>query len=217
MAGADIVRLKDARRLAKGSERAIYALPGAPDQLIKVMLPKYRRALDGVDPDTAKGRRRHAVAYALFFREEDAIARARAMAQARGIRSPLPDFLGYRDTDMGLGQVVEMIRDDAGAMAPSLADQCAEGSLSASQQSALDAFVAAIYDLHIVVHDAGPKNIVWDAAAARYVLVDGFGDRSALPLKTWFKPLNDRRLDRAFAECAQKAGLLWDAGARRLA
>lgn len=108
-----------------------------------------------------------------------------------------------------------MIRDADGAMAPSLADQCAAGALSADQQTALDAFVAAIYDLQIVVHDAGPKNIVWHEKQSRYVLVDGFGDRSAIPLKTWIKPLNDRRLDRAFAETAAKSGLTWDPKARR--
>ncbi len=216
MSRHDILILEGAPRLAKGSERAIYAMPGDPDRLIKVMLPKYRRALDGLDPDSGAYRRKARLAYALFHREARSADRAIQMSLKKGGRPPLPKIHGLRETDQGLGQVVERISTLSGEMAPTLADQVAAGPLDEAQQAALDAFVSALFKFHIVVHDAGPKNIVWDAFQSRYVLVDGFGDRSAIPLKSWIKPLNDRRLDKAFSECAKKAGLRWDRKARRL-
>ncbi|MHA6323921.1 YrbL family protein [Roseivivax sp. CAU 1753] len=212
MTAPDILSLATATRLARGSERAVYRMPGAADQLIKVMLPKYRRGFDGLDPDSRAGRRKHAEAYALFAREDAALRAARQRSET----PPLAAIIGYRETDQGRGQVVEMIRGPDGGLAPSLAEQAATGALDDRQMQALATFVDAVYRCHIVVHDAGPANIVWDATAARYVLVDGFGDRSAVPLKSWFRALNDRRLDRAFAICGQKAGLRWDRATRRL-
>ncbi|TNF19521.1 MAG: hypothetical protein EP318_14565 [Rhodobacteraceae bacterium] len=195
--------------IACGSERHVYLLPEAPDRLLKVMRAKHLRAIEGCDDRTWRGWLRIRKAHALFRREQRAWSDAMLRASVRDAWPPLSGIAGLGLTPSGLGEVVERIVDAEGQTAPTLADLL-HAPLSAEMLTALNAFVAALYDWHIPAYDLGPKNILWEDTTGRFVLVDGFGDRSVLPLKTWIRRLNDRRLDRAFAETAQKCPLTWN-------
>lgn len=202
--------------IARGSERHVYLVPGAPDMLLKVMRSKHLRTIAQSDDKTFRGWLKIRKAYALYRREQKAWNDAMLRAAIRGNSPPLAGIGSLVLTQSGLGQMVERIVDAEGRTAPTLDDLLHE-PLRPDMLEALNAFVAALYDWHIPAYDLGPKNIVWDAASRRFVLVDGFGDRSVLPLKTWFRGFNNRRLDRAFAETAQKCPLIWDAKARSFA
>lgn len=200
--------------IARGSERHVYLVPGAPDMLLKVMRSKHLRTIAQIDDKTFRGWLAIRKAYALFRREQRAWNDAMLRAAVRGTLPPLAGIASLVLTPSGLGQIVERIAGPEGRTAPTL-DDLLQAPLRPEMLEALNGFVAALYDWHIPAYDLGPKNIVWDAASRRFVLVDGFGDRSALPLKTWFRGFNNRRLDRAFAGTAQKCPLIWDRKARR--
>lgn len=212
-------RLREAdigKEIARGSERHVYLLTDAPDVLLKVMKAKHQRKIAQTDDRTFRGWLQILDAFALYRREQKTWTNAMLRATRRAAPPPLAAVGNLVLTPSGLGQLVERITDPQGETAPTLHDLLG-APLPAEKLDALNAFVAALYDWHIPAYDLGPKNIVWDAAPARFVLVDGFSDRSFIPLNTWFRRVNDRRLDRAFAETAQKCPLIWDAKARRFA
>ena len=200
--------------IARGSERHVYLVPNAPDMLLKVMRSKHLRTIVQTDDKTFRGWLKIRKAYALYRREQKVWNDAMLRAANRGSFPPLAGISTLVLTQSGLGQLVERIVDADGNTAPTL-DDLLRQPLPEDKLAALNTFVAALYDWHIPAYDLGPKNIVWDTASKRFVLVDGFGDRAVLPLKTWFRRLNNRRLDRAFAETAQKCPLIWDGKARQ--
>ncbi|QFT63238.1 YrbL family protein [Roseivivax sp. THAF30] len=215
MPNSPLRQLKETDFLAKGSERHVFALDDSGRVLVKVMRSKYLRKIRMVDDRSFFGWLKIRRAYALFRREQKALSDVMLRAAIREDMPPVLSFRGYILTEKGLGQVVETIRDAEGKVAPSLYGQLQAGPLFPAQIDALNEFAARIYDWHVVAHDLGPKNIVWNAEDGRYVLVDGFGDRSIIPLKTWNRRLNNRRLDRAFREMAETSGLDWDRAERR--
>lgn len=200
--------------IAKGSERRVYLVQDSPDMLLKVMRSKHLRTIAQSDDKTFRGWLQIRKAYALYRREQKTWNDAMLRAAKRGTLPPLAAIGSLVLTKSGLGQLVERILDAEGNTAPTL-QNLLQQPLSPERLEALNVFVAALYDWHIPAYDLGPENIVWDAASRRFVLVDGFGDRSVVPIKTWFRKANDRRLDRAFAETAQKCPLIWDGKARR--
>ncbi|MHA7877208.1 YrbL family protein [Roseivivax sp.] len=209
MPHALLLNLRDTQRLAGGSERHVFRIEGRTDVVVKVMRSKYLRSLRMADDRTLLGWLKVRRAYALFRREQKALGDVMLRAAIREEMPPVMGFRGYILTEKGLGQIVEMIADENGGVAPSLHDQLQGDSVTEAQIGALNSFVAQLYDWHVVAHDLSPKNIVWNGPQARYVLVDGFGDRALLPLKSWNRRLNNRRLDRAFKEMGEKSGLTW--------
>ena len=202
-------------RVAKGSERQVHRVVDEPDVLLKTMRRKY---LSHIGPDADRsflGWLRVQQAYALYRRELRAYANAMVRAAIRQELPPLAGLCGLVLTEKGLGQLVERISSADGGMALTLEELLATGPLAQDRLEALNHFVAALYDWHIPAYDLGPKNILWDEMAHRFVLVDGFGDRAVIPLKTWVRTLNNRRLDRAFAVLARKSGLAWQRRARQ--
>ena len=209
------VQLDDADQIGRGSERTVYRVASLPGVLVKVMRSKHLRRAEKLDDrklvDWLKIKR----AYGLFRREERAWQNAMLRASRRNRLPPIAPVHGLILTDRGLAQLVSEVPSETGEPGKTLADFCRTDTLGTEHLDALNHFVAELYDFHIPAYDLGPKNIVFDARDNRFVLVDGLGDRALIPLVTWFKPLNDFELGRAFSETAEKTGLIWDRRARR--
>lgn len=209
-----IPKLSGKREIARGAERQVFTVKKSPDVLVKIMRAKHLGDLAGLDDRSLSGWLKLRRTYGLYRREQRVWTDAMLRAAIRQALPPLAAVSDFVLTPQGLGQIVERVRDEDGATAPTLTQILAKGPLTPAHQAALNRFIGDIYDWHIVAYDISPDNIVWEADGARFLLIDGFGDRSILPLKTWIKRLNDRRLDRAFAKMCQKAGLRWNAKMR---
>ena len=211
-----ILKLSARREIARGSERQVFRLKKSPDLLLKIMRSKHLSDLQNVDDRSFLSWLKLRKIYALYRREQRVWTDAMLRAAVRGALPPLAAVSDFVLTPQGLGQIVERVRSLDGETAPTLAQLQSTGPLSEAHLAALNTFIAAVYDWHIVAYDVSPDNIVWEDDGARFLLIDGFGDRSVIPLKTWNKRLNDRRLDKAFAQMSRKAGFVWDAGQRRV-
>jgi hypothetical protein len=64
---------------------------------------------------------------------------------------------------------------------------------------AMERFLTRCRDLHVVFGDLSVNNIVYTearAAEGEFVAIDGFGEKSAVPIHRWSKILNDRKIER---------------------
>lgn len=81
----------------------------------------------------------------------------------------------------------------------------------------LNAFLADVCALNVAAPDLNHVNVARDHTLGRerFVLIDGFGDKAMVPLRTLFPTLNARRRDRQFEKLARFAPLRWPPGVRR--
>ena len=100
---------------------------------------------------------------------------------------------GLVETDLGLGLVMEAVRDESGQLAPSLMMLLLNDQFDSSAQRALDLFLEEIVNSDLLISDLNPGNMVYVKSMSgenRFVLIDGVGVASVVPLKAWFKWLN---------------------------
>nr|WP_208347132.1 YrbL family protein [Pseudaestuariivita rosea] len=201
------IDLANLEPFAQGSERLIYKSPSNNRQLVKVIKEKHRkRPMDNLYERMTLG------PYILFMREYAAYISALMMQEKLGRRPPLPRIFGTVPTDQGIGQLVRMISDEMGKIAPTLQDLLQTDGFTQTELNLLNQFVEDLYGFHIVAYDLKPKNIVLEVkkSVRRFVLVDGFGDRALIPLKSIFTKLNNRKLDKEIAKLANQTGLVLD-------
>jgi hypothetical protein len=202
-----IPSLRPEEAVARGSERTVFEWADEPALLIKLMHPHaLRRDLFGRMTDP------------VYRRERKAWRAAQDFSARTGRPPPVVEVVGLEAVAGGFVQVVRKVADAEGRMGLTLEQLAARGALGAAELALLNAHVADLAAAGIVVHDARPANFVLEmprAGPARFVLVDGFGDRAAVPLRAWLAPLARRRLARALERTARDAGLVLDR--RRLA
>ncbi|MEM0946672.1 MAG: YrbL family protein [Pseudomonadota bacterium] len=208
---AKFIDLSDTPPIATGGIRTIYECPGQPDLLIKV----FSRPKKRYRPKTFLKR----AAWALFpntrFRnmlteiESEYLASLEIGTDIEEV--PLPRMLGVVQTSLGSGVLVERINGPDGGLAPQLYDVSRGGKMPEPMLDALNLFVSRIYDLKVVARDITGHNIVYGTRGAGmgFFLIDGYGERNIIPLRTLSRRLNNRSLNKSFAKVAQRTGLTW--------
>ena len=212
-----VIPLAGARRLSRGAEKEVFERPGKPSQVVKVFRDDVVRHLASSRRLKLVLRRRGLVGpYKTMLRQHRAFLDAMLLAPGLGRPPPLAQPRGVVLTERGLGQLCQKIRDETGALAPTLSALARDGRLGAELVAPLNAFVADIYAFNIVVTDLSPPNVVLEARRGRrrFVLIDGFGCRTLVPLRRWSRRANARRLDRLFDTLGGRIGLAWDKKAR---
>lgn len=114
-------------------------------------------------------------------------------ASSEGHVPSIPRVFGLIDTDLGLGLVVEKISAPDGRLAPSLIAIVREGGLTADIRERLDALMHELIQHNVVINDLGLTNLVYaddGIGKGRFVLIDGFGDRTYIPIYSMSKILN---------------------------
>jgi len=115
---------------------------------------------------------------------------------------PMARILGVAQTTLGLGLVVEKIRDADGNIAPTVTDLARQGKLDDALSAQLDEFFHDLADAHVVLHDISASNIACglnaDGKEGLY-LIDGFGGLPLIPVYAWSKRLNRWRILRKYA------------------
>ncbi len=196
--------------LATGTLRRVYAHPEREGLLIKVIRPEVIERRWG----------RGAAWYKRFRRARQFIAVQREVeeylaAHARGGRA---DFVqrvhGFEETDLGLGFVTEALRDREGGIAPTLGQLIRAGRCDERVRAAFERFARDFEASDVVIGDFSAENIVlaWDAEQGeRFVLVDGLGSATFIPLKAFCRAANRwskrRQLARVRAQLPSGAGV----------
>ncbi len=213
-----IIALSDQKRIAEGSQRSVFTVAGQPDLLVKVATPDKiqpshslrlsKRIIRKLLPNT-----RFRVFLVEAKYEMDLAARLGALAPT----SPLPKSLGVVSTDLGVGVVVEKIADDRGELAKTLDELYRRKQLTAAILEHLNIFAAKLFDMQIIAGNLSAGNIVLGRRNGKdaLFLVDGFGERHAIPIRSWFRFLNNHSLNRRMEKMALELGLIWQADQRK--
>ncbi|MDT0498462.1 YrbL family protein [Algiphilus sp. W345] len=178
--------------IAQGLNRCVYAHPHDPGQLIKVLRPDRAQWYDEKRFRWYQRRRRYRGCSGFLQEIREHLA---VYAAERGISPHLENIVGMTDTDLGFGLIVEALRGRNGGYAPPLSKVVRSGDFDASAQAALDQFLAWLLQSPIVVTDLTWGNLLYavgDNHTQRFVLIDGFGESVALPLRTFSDSINRR-------------------------
>ena len=212
-----VLRLAGSPELARGYARAIYAHPERDGWLVKIYRPDRMAIFNKTRGLVAHlKKRRLAGPYGIIRREFEAQFDATMRAWRLGLPTPFPLIGGVVLTDMGPGQVVEMVRDAQGVLAPTLRDVAKAGGLDGPRFEALNLFARLLFDLRIVTPDITARNVLYeDRRGPRFVLIDGFGDPNVLPFRSWFPALRMRNLHKRLTKIGSDIGLPWNPEARR--
>ena len=131
---------------------------------------------------------------------------------------PITHMFGFVFTDAGLGCMSENVTDDGlGQTLHAMKD-----SLSAADLALLNDTISRLYRYDIRAGDMTARNFVFghrDYAGTRgpreCVLVDGFGDIHAIPVRSWGRWANGLGLDDSCKRLAARTGLDWSAKTRQ--
>lgn len=185
-----VIYLKDSKPLAQGRMRYVYAHPGDPELVIKVIRPEVIDERWGQGQPWYKMARRYGH-YISYMRE---IGEYVAGWARYGRALPFAQkTVGLVGTDMGLGLVLEAVRDDKGGLAPSLSTLLGHKIYTPEAAAALERFITQILESDIIVADLHPGNIVYSydgAEGHHFVMIDGLGLSTLFPFKAISKRLN---------------------------
>ena len=94
---------------------------------------------------------------------------------------------------------MERISAKDGGLAPTMTELIGESRFEMSHMHALERFLVRCRELHIVFGDLTVNNIVYTEARdprGEFVAVDGFGEKSVIPIHRWSTLLNGRKIER---------------------
>lgn len=204
-----MLRLSDKPVIAEGNRQHVYSHPNDPIALVKVPQPGTFDAQGHLPGTNWIGRRfRLATMYNGFLREFRQYLELKARLQEPGVTLPICEVHGTIPTDLGLGLVYERISDPDGSLPPTLKEMMAASRLEPWHLSLLHGFFDALIEYHVVVSNKNPNNIVFQTQGTgrgRFVWIDSFGCKQAIPLRKWSKWLNTRGLNRVRNQVVRKA------------
>lgn len=178
-----MIALTSRTPLARGAEKLIFAHPDAPGLLIKV----WRQ-----DGKWRAGRRRLG-RYASMAKE--VVEHLAAREQGADTRY-IQNVVGLVDTDMGVGLVVEAVRQPDGTLAKSLQQIVADRELDDVKKTALLDIVRWIGNSDLILRDLSRNNLVWSEDGQCFVIIDGLGSRPRPSLRNisrWYNRRSNRR------------------------
>jgi hypothetical protein len=189
--------------LASGSRRHVYLHPTDGDLLIKVI----RR--DTMEKYYGRGRPwykltrryRHLVSYLREVREQIALR-----AQTEAHPACLQKIVGFADTDLGFGLVVEAAKDRHGRLAPALPRLIEEGRFDDAVRADLEACLNELLESPVILADLHGANLVYawnETRGNHFVLIDGIGCKTLIPVNRMSRLVNHhskrRMIDRLMA------------------
>lgn len=214
----DTITLDPADLITQGSERAVYAHPADPTRLVKVI--KYR------DPATYKAnfgdwtkKNFPSVRSRLIYKEYIEYARIMLRYQDPDFVPPISHMYGFVKTTLGLGCVTERVMGEDGKNGLTLRQKSNDDMLSEAELGMVNDLITQLYDLGVRAGDSNPSNLVFGTrqigptgAQSPYscVMVDGFGDFHAIPIRSLSKWTNSLGLDDSFKRMEPKVKLTWN-------
>lgn len=195
-----VVALSGSPIIAQGGRQHVYEHPLDPTSLIKFPKPETYDASSA----NLKGREkwsdrfRRSTAFRDFLREFREYVELKAKHQQAGIKLPLCAVRGIVQTDMGLGLVYERMSEPDGSLSPNLEKLIEDGQVHQAHFEAFEAFFDSLLEHNVVVCDMSLDNLVYHTDAdglSRFVWIDSFGSKRPIPLRRWFRSLNNRKIE----------------------
>ena len=184
--------------IVMGHQRAVYQHPHDANLIVKTMRPEsVARRWDAPGRWHKRlPRVRHYVSYLREIKEYIA-AHTRADADP-----PIARIVGLAETDVGLGLVCEKVRAPDGGMAPTL-HQCwvENGGEPPWARAALKVFLESLLRHNVIVGDLNAANLVFGSdsrGGPRLLMVDGFGEKGAIPLSSMSRVFNRHFIRRRY-------------------
>lgn len=225
---SDIFELDPGAMIAEGGERMVFVHPDDPSRLIKVGKPRdaseFPRLTFGhlTQRFIPKARWRSTVKQ---YDEYNRLMLGRLFDVNYTV--PVSHLYGFVKTNLGLGCISERVTDANGENAPTLKQMLKEGRFGQDDLIRLNAFVRSLYDVSVCVCDVWADNFVYGyrrcgpagrISQPEWVLVDGFGDRFAVTIRSVSRRVRRLGLDDCFKRKYPKNrsvyGLRWNPAIR---
>ncbi|MEL6683838.1 MAG: YrbL family protein [Pseudomonadota bacterium] len=209
-------------QVATGVQRGVFLHPHDPTKLVKVLkdasaMPKrtnFNGVMDRLMPSTRLRQIR---------KEYQEYLRIMLQHHDRELHLPISHMYGFAPTNLGLGCLTERVMEPDGTLGQTVNAKVKSGTLTDNDLALLNDAISRIYGYHIRASDMNAKNFVighrHDGAALgprECVLVDGFGDIHAIPVRSLSQWTNRLGLDDSCARLARKSKLKWNAATRQL-
>ena len=198
--------------MAKGHSRLVYQHPFAPDCIVKVIRPDVIEKRWGSGTAWYKRKRRYGRFISYIRETQEYIAGCEATGDGPAF---LQTVVGFAETDLGLGIVIKAVRAPDGSLAPHIAALIERGQFGAAERQALETFYGQLLASKVTLSDLNVGNLVYTGDAimpGHFVLIDGLGTATILPLKKFSAFLNRRsklakfkRLELRIAQRLEKA------------
>ena len=206
--------------LASGTQREIYRHPTDPDKLVKVLRKM----------PLTKGRARLATLTERYFprirkrwarKEYQEYLRLMLGPWSGPIHPPITHMYGFVQTSLGLACLSDAVPDGKD-LGETLKAKTTDKTLSTSDLALLNDTIERFYRYDIRAGDMTARNFVFGhrriggvPGPRECVLVDGFGDIHAIPIRSWGRFFNRFGLDDSCKRLAQRTGLTWNATNRQ--
>ena len=135
-----------------------------------------------------------------------------------GFRLPISHMFGFVQTNVGLGCLSERVAGPHGGLGETLGDKVKAGSLTDADIGLLNHTISLLFTYGIRASDLNPRNFVFGRrdngngpGPKECVLVDGFGDTHAIPVRSMAGWSNRLGLKDSCTRLARNTGLHWDA------
>ncbi len=219
--GAMVLQSSDI--VAKGVQRAVYLHPLDPTKLIKVLRPAItmprRTNFNGIMDRLLPGTRLRQIR-----KEYAEYLRVMLNHPEPDFHAPIAHMFGFTPTSEGLGCITERVMQPDGRIGETLGAKAKAGTLAPLHVDLLNDTIARIYANDIRASDMNPNNFVFGQrdngtgpGPEECVLVDGFGDIHAIPVRSMARWSNRMGLDDSCKRLARNTGLHWDPKARQFA
>jgi len=184
MISSKIMVLDDNLLLAEGSSRVIYRHPDNRNWLIKVLKPEYIERKSGARAPWYKKLR----PLGCFVGFERELQEQLKLYLHYGYHpSCLYFIVGMQPTNLGLGQVVEVVSGGDGQLAPTLRTLIRRGHYDSFAEQALGQFFDWLLQSPITISDLTLDNLVYrydESKGNFFCLIDGAGDPNLMPYKS---------------------------------
>jgi hypothetical protein len=182
-------KLRGVEPIAQGNKRFVFQHPNQPNLLIKVWKPDVVEERWGGERPWYKPTRRYGQ-YISFQREMSEYL-ALAVKFPDGV-SVLQKLAGIVDTDYGIGVVVEKLVGRDGGLAPNLAALAHREGVTPRILGKIDQFQKELLHFGVRVGKLHDRNLVlaMHNGEERFVMVDGYGEKAAIPIHAWSSRLN---------------------------
>ncbi|MDX8346761.1 YrbL family protein [Cognatiyoonia sp. IB215446] len=214
-----VLILEEVDLVARGMQRDIYLHPTDTTKLVKVLRK---------NPDTV-GRS----GFGNFMEKHFPMTRARHIRKEyteylrvmlsnreASFHIPITHMFGFAHTQFGLGCVTERVTTRSGALAKTLETLIRHEGITPRNLDLLNDTTKRLYQLDIRASDLTAKNLVFgrrNGGPKECVLVDGFGDIHAVPVRSMAGWSNRIGLDDSFKRLAQRTHLSWNGKTRQFA
>ena len=220
---ASALVLDGADMVAAGLQREVFVHPLDRTKLIKVLkVPQNQGGRSAFTVITEKWF--PSVRIRAIRKEYAEYLRLMLANQQPDFRPPISHMYGFVSTNRGLGCVTEKVSGRDGAMGETLKEIINQNRLSEHHVRLLNRTLDQLYHCNVRASDLTATNLAFGQrdngtgpGPEECVLVDGFGDIHAIPVRSMARWSNRMGLDDSCKRLARNTGLHWDPKARQFA